>query len=52
VVCNLYRRWLFVKARERVSYVRVRLVNNLYPCIDGGFLGFVGWSGPVCRFSF
>jgi len=50
VVCNLHRRRLFVKAGERVSYVRVRLINNLYPCTDGGFLGYFGWTGSVCWF--
>jgi len=50
VVCNLHRRWLFVKAGERASYVRVRLINNLYPCTNGGFSGFFGWTSSVCRF--
>jgi len=48
VVCNLHIRRLFVRAGERVGYVKVRLINYLYPYTDGGLLGFFGWSGSVC----
>jgi len=39
-----------MRAGERVGYVRVRLINYLYPCTDGDFLGFFGWFGSVCWF--